>query len=94
MRVAAVQLNSTERGSQPRARRALVRAAAADGAELVVLPEKWTCSRRGALRAERSRSTARASGRRGWARELGVHLLAGSVAERVEGEEQLSTPRC
>ncbi|MGB7686529.1 MAG: nitrilase-related carbon-nitrogen hydrolase, partial [Solirubrobacterales bacterium] len=42
LRVAAVQLNST--GDKPRnlsAAERLVRDAAADGAELVALPEKW-----------------------------------------------------
>ena len=42
MRVAAVQLNSTaEKARNLAAAERLVRAAAADGAELVALPEKW-----------------------------------------------------
>ena len=42
MRVAAVQLNSTnEKSRNLEAAERLVRAAAADGAELVALPEKW-----------------------------------------------------
>ena len=42
MRVAAVQLNSTaEKARNLATAERLVRAAAADGAELVALPEKW-----------------------------------------------------
>jgi deaminated glutathione amidase len=93
MRVAAVQLNSTDEVDRNlEVAERLVRAAAADGAELIALPEKWTllggadALRAGAEPLEGpSLSSARA-----WARELGVHLLAGSVAERVEGQEQLS----
>ena len=40
----------------------------------------------------RSRSTAPVStAARGWARELGIHLLAGSIAERGEGEKASNT---
>ena len=93
MRVAAVQLNSTgdvDRNLEVAER--LVRAAAADGAELVALPEKWTLLagpdelRAGAEPLDGPTLLAV----RGWARELGLHLLAGSVAERVEGQDQLS----
>jgi predicted amidohydrolase len=43
MRAAAVQLNSTsDRDRNLETAERLVRAAAGDGAELVVLPEKWT----------------------------------------------------
>ena len=43
VRVAAVQLNSTaEKASNLAAADRLTRAAAADGATLIVLPEKWT----------------------------------------------------
>src|SRR5918994_879244 len=92
MRAAAVQLNSTgdyERNLEVAER--LVRDAAADGAELVVLPEKWTALGD----AETLRAAAepldgpalRAAA--GWARELGIHLVAGSIAERVPGQEKL-----
>jgi predicted amidohydrolase len=89
MRVAAVQLNSTgDKGRNIEIASRLVAAAAADGAELVGLPEKWN------LLAARDELVAGAeplegpslSAARGWARELGVHLLAGSIAERVEDE--------
>jgi predicted amidohydrolase len=93
MRVAAVQLNSTgdvDRNLEVAER--LVRAAAADGAELIALPEKWTLlGSADALRAGAEFLDGPSLGAaRSWARELGVHLLAGSVAERVEGQDQLS----
>ena len=93
MRVAAVQLNATaNKDRNLETAEHLVRAAAADGARLVVLPEKWTvlgdaeALRAGAEPLEGpSISAARA-----WARELGIALVAGSFAERVEGQERLS----
>ena len=87
MRVAAVQLNSNgdkERNLAAAAR--LVRAAAADGAEFVALPEKWNLLAGGAdllAGAERLDGPSLTAAR-GWARELGVHLLAGSISERPE----------
>jgi deaminated glutathione amidase len=92
MRVAAVQLNSTadfERNLE-RADR-FTRAAAADGAQLVVLPEKWTGLGRGeALRAAAQPLDGPAIGwARGLARELGIDLVAGSISERAEGEARL-----
>ena len=93
MKAAAVQLNS---GADVEANIAAadrhVRAAAADGATLIVLPEKWTVMgspadlRAGAQTLEGSAiAWARAT-----ARELGIDLVAGSIAERVEGREKLS----
>jgi predicted amidohydrolase len=88
MRVAAVQLNSTadfERNLE-RADR-FTRAAAADGAQLVVLPEKWSAVARGeALRAAAQPLDGPAvAWARALARELGIDLVAGSIAER-EGD--------
>jgi len=93
MRVAAAQLNSTaDVAANVEAAERVVRAAAAAGAELVVLPEKWSLL--GSPEALREGAEPLAgpvvSAARAWARELGVHLLAGSVAERVEGRELLS----
>jgi deaminated glutathione amidase len=88
MRAAAVQLNSTsDRDRNLETAERLVRAAAGDGAELVVLPEKWTllgdaeALEAGAEPLEGDSITAA----RGWARELGVDLVAGSFAERAPG---------
>ena len=93
MRAAAVQLNSTgdyERNLEVAER--LVRDAAGEGAELVVLPEKWTVLgdaetlRAAAQPLDGPALTAAA----GWARELGINLVAGSIAEWVPGHEKLS----
>jgi predicted amidohydrolase len=87
VRAAVVQLNSTEEKARNlEAAERLVRAAAAAGAELVALPEKWNLLGPGEALAEGAEPldgpslTAAA----GWARELGIHLLAGSVSERDE----------
>jgi predicted amidohydrolase len=66
----------------------LVRAAAADGAGLVALPEKWNLLAGGEELRERAEPLDGPSlaAARSWARELGVHLLAGSVSERGEGK--------
>jgi deaminated glutathione amidase len=94
LRVAAVQLNST--GDKVRnlaSAERLVRAAVADGAELVALPEKWNLLGPGeemAAGAEPLDGPSLAAAR-GWARELGIHLLAGSIAERGEKKKALNT---
>jgi predicted amidohydrolase len=89
LRVAAVQLNSNvDKDRNLSTAERLVRAAAADGAELVALPEKWNLLAGG----EELRDGAEPldgpslSAARGWARELGIHLLAGSISERTEGK--------
>ena len=93
MRAAAVQLNSTDdKQRNLRAAERLVRAAAADGAELIALPEKWNLLGAGeTLRAgaeELDGPTITAA--RSWARELGVNLVAGSIAERVPDRDKLA----
>ena len=92
MRVAAVQLNSTaEKARNLEVAERLVRGAAADGSELVCLPERWNLLADSAELLEGAEPLAGPSldAARGWARELGIHLLAGSIAERVEGHERL-----
>ena len=92
MRAAGIQINSTNDVARNLASADRhVRAAAADGAQLIVLPEKWSALVAGAELREHAQpldgeaiSWARAT-----ARELGVDLIAGSIAERVEGEEKL-----
>jgi len=93
MRVAAVQLNSTnDKDRNLETARRLVREAAAAGAELVALPEKWNMLappaelEAGAEELEGGVSTKAA---RGWAREHGIHVLAGSIGERVAGADRL-----
>ena len=85
MRVAVVQLNSTaDKDRNLEAAERLVHAAAADGAELVALPEKWNLLADGAelLAGAEPLDGPTLTAARAWARELGVHLLAGSVSEQ------------
>jgi deaminated glutathione amidase len=91
MRAAAIQLNSTgDKARNVETAERLVRAAAAEGAELVVLPEKWnllgdsTILREGAEPLDGPTTSAA----RSWARELGIHLVAGSIAERSDDPEK------
>jgi deaminated glutathione amidase len=92
LRAAAVQLTATpDKARNLETADRLVRRAAADGARLVVLPEKWSLLGRGAdLRdgAEPIDGPA-VTWALGAARELGIDLVAGSVAERVNGEAKL-----
>ena len=93
MRVAAVQLNATaDQAANLAVADRLTRAAAADGASLIVLPEKWT-----AMGPEQDLRVAAEpldgqvlQWARATARELGVDLIAGSFLERVSGQEKLS----
>ena len=74
-----------------------MRAAAAAGAELVVLPEKWNLlggAEELVAGAEELDSGPTIAAAGGWARELGIHLVAGSIAERAEGEERLFNTCC
>ena len=93
MRAAAVQLESTpDKEHNLEAAERLVRAAAADGARLVVLPERLDI--RGATRdylaGAEPLDGRPVSWARGLARELGIDLVAGSVAERRDGHERVA----
>ncbi|HET6447611.1 MAG TPA: carbon-nitrogen hydrolase family protein [Conexibacter sp.] len=89
MRAAAIQMNST--GDRPRNRATaerLVRAAAGDGAQLVVLPEKWNVLGTPEQLAAGAEPLDGPS--TGWARELArelrIDLIAGSIVElRADG---------
>jgi predicted amidohydrolase len=86
LRVAAVQLNSTDDKQRNLATaERLVRGAAEAGAELVALPEKWNLLAAGEtlLAGAEPLDGPSLAAARGWARELGVHLLAGSICERT-----------
>jgi deaminated glutathione amidase len=92
VRAAAVQLNATpDKARNLETADRLVRRAAADGAQLVVLPEKWSLLGRGNdLRAGAEPLDGPAvTWAQDVARELGLELVAGSVSERVEGEAKL-----
>jgi len=89
MRAAAVQLSSTpDRDRNLAAADRLVREAAAAGAELVVLPEKWPVL--GTPEQTAAGAEPLDGPTLGWARsiaqELGIDLIAGSVSEALDGE--------
>jgi predicted amidohydrolase len=99
LRAAAVQLNSTDdRERNLAAAERLVRAAAADGANLVALPEKWNLLAGGAqlLAGAEPLDGPSLTAARSWARELGIHLLAGSISaaggERAHNTSVLIDP--
>jgi deaminated glutathione amidase len=88
LRVAAVQMDSSaDRAANLRTAGALVRRAAADGARLVVLPEKWPYIHGPRLlEGAEPLDGPSVSAARAWARDLGIAIVAGSVIERVEGD--------
>jgi deaminated glutathione amidase len=94
LRAAAVQLQSTnDRDRNLEAADRLTRAAAADGAELVVLPERLDL--RGTAQDYAAGAETLEAGRPvEWARqtasELGIDLVAGSIAERREGHDRVA----
>jgi predicted amidohydrolase len=97
MRVAAVQLTSTaDKARNLEAAGRLVRAAAGDGARLVVLPEMFNvlgdpAVLRGGAEPLDGPTVA-------WARDLaaglGVWLVAGSIIERVAGQDRHPNASC
>jgi predicted amidohydrolase len=85
LRAAVVQLNSTnDKVRNLAAAESLVRAAAADGAELVALPEKWNLLADGEelLAGAEMLDGSSLGAARTWAKDLGIHLLAGSISEQ------------
>jgi predicted amidohydrolase len=90
MKAAVVQINSTaDRDRNLEVAERHVRAAAADGAVLVVLPEKWPLLVDGQELIDRSEAIdgETVAAARSWALSLGIHLQAGSFSERgAEGE--------
>lgn len=93
MRAAAVQLNSNEDKERNLAEAdRLTRAAAADGAELVVLPEKFNVlgTHDDYLAGAETLEGPTIGWARETARELGIDLVAGSIVERREGRDKLS----
>jgi predicted amidohydrolase len=84
MRVAVIQINSgSDVASNLERAESLVRAAASDGAELICLPEKWALLGPGGVIAAGAQPLDGpiVSAAAGWARDLGIHLCAGSVPE-------------
>jgi predicted amidohydrolase len=94
LRVACIQLNAVPAKADniERAER-LVAKAASTGADLVLLPEKWT----GIGPPDVIRSVAESlddgeatAAMRRWAGDHGITLVGGSIVERREGHEKLS----
>jgi deaminated glutathione amidase len=93
MRAAAIQLNSTNDTDRNLATAdRLVRAAAADGATLIVLPEKWTAlgTKVDLQAAAQPLDGPAIAWARALAAELAIELVAGSISERIEGQEKLA----
>ncbi len=90
LRAAAIQLTATaDRARNLATADRLVRAAAADGARLIVLPEKWSVF--GETETLRTGAEPLDGPALTWARqaarELGVDLIAGSIAQAPENGE-------
>jgi predicted amidohydrolase len=94
LRVACVQINSSPSKAENLERvEPLVARAAATGADLVLLPEKWNGlgsheSLLAVAEALDGGETVEAMSR--WARTHGVTLVGGSIAERREGRDKLA----
>ena len=93
LRVACVQMSSrADKAANLERAEALVARAAATGADVVVLPEKWnaignTELLHAAAEPLEGESVAAMSM---WARRHGITLVGGSITERREGREKLS----
>jgi predicted amidohydrolase len=90
---AAIQMSSTpDKAENYKTAEALIREAVSAGAELVALPELWSCHGLEEVYRENAEPvpgpTTRFLG--GLARELGVYLLGGSILEGGPGAERLS----
>ncbi len=93
MKVAAVQLNSSaDVAANLHVADRLTRAAAADGASVIVLPEKWTAigSEQDLRAAAEPLDGAAIGWARAIARERGVDLVAGSILELLAGQDKLA----
>ena len=87
LRVAAVQLSTGPDDTENvRSAERLVAEAADRGARLVVLPEKWPLLEASAASPGQPVEGPWLATARGWARSLGIWLLAGSILEAVPGE--------
>ena len=98
IRVACVQLTSSaDKAANLEKAERLVARAAAGGADLVVLPEKWNGIGDAAFLhevAEPLDGGESVEAMSGWARRLGVALVGGSITEHRDGREKLSNTCC
>jgi predicted amidohydrolase len=94
IRVACVQMTSrADKAANVEAAERLVAQAAATGADLVVLPEKWNAigsTEELHAAAEPLDGGESVEAMAGWARRHGVTLVGGSITERREGRDKLS----
>jgi predicted amidohydrolase len=94
LRVACVQFNSSPSKADNLERmEPLVARAAATGADLVLLPEKWNGLGSHEILldvAEPLEDGETVEAMSGWARTHGITLVGGSIAERRDGREKLS----
>jgi deaminated glutathione amidase len=94
IRVACVQLTSRgDKAANLATTERLVARAAATGADLVVLPEKWNAIGNPDVlhaAAETLEDGESVEAMRSWARTHGITLVGGSITERREGREKLS----
>ncbi|HEY7561456.1 MAG TPA: carbon-nitrogen hydrolase family protein [Gaiellaceae bacterium] len=94
LRVACVQINASgSKADNIERAEALVARAAATGADVVLLPEKWNGIGSAEILlevAEPLEGGETVEAMSGWARSHGITLVGGSIAERREGREKLS----
>ena len=94
LRVACVQLTSRDdKAANIEKAEQLVARAAATGADVVVLPEKWNAIGNPEVlhgAAETLEDGESVQAMAAWARTHGITLVGGSITERREGREKLS----
>jgi deaminated glutathione amidase len=94
IRLACVQLTSgTDKAANLEHAERLVAQAAATGADVVALPEKWNAIGDPDVlhaAAEAIEDGESVAAMRSWAKQHGVSLIGGSITERREGREKLS----
>ena len=94
LRVACVQLTSrSDKAANLEKAERLVARAAATGADVVLLPEKWNAIGDSEVlhgAAETLADGESVEAMAGWARDHGITLVGGSITERRDGREKLS----
>jgi deaminated glutathione amidase len=94
LRVACVQLTSrSDKAANLEKTERLVAKAAATGADVVLLPEKWNAIGDAEVlheAAETLESGESVEAMSGWARDHGITLVGGSITERRDGRDKLS----
>jgi len=94
IRVACVQMTTRDdKAANLERAEGLVARAAATGADVVVLPEKWNAIGRAATYVQAAETLAEGEAVEAmarWARTHGITLVGGSITERRDGREKLS----